>query len=127
MISDGYAYWDDEEYEFFKSLDDNDKLLYIYDLFINDEFDYSDLESEIEVTFEDDSNNVIEDIQVVFSDDSVKIIGNNLKLQSKVVTDLFLNGLVLTDRIVDVDESSDNMRIMISYRLVGISLPISLN
>ena len=127
MISDGYAYWDDEEYEFFKSLDDNDKLLYIYDLFINDEFDYSNLESDIEVEFEDDSDSVIKDVQVVFSDDSIKIIGNSLTLQNKVATDLFLNGLILTDKDTIVKETKDGIRIILSYKLIGISLPISLN
>jgi len=127
MISDGYAYWDDEEYEFFKSLDDNDKLLYIYDLFINDEFDYSNLESDIEVEFEDDSDSVIKDVQVVFSDDSIKIIGNSLTLQNKVATDLFLNGLIITDKDTIVKETKDGIRIILSYKLIGVSLPISLN
>lgn len=127
MISDGYAYWDDKEYEFFKSLDDNDKLLYIYDLFINDEFDYSNLESDIEVEFEDDSNNIVKDVQVVFSDDSIQIIGNSLTLQNKVATDLFLNGLILTDKDTIVKETKDGIRIILSYKLIGVSLPISLN
>ena len=127
MISDGYTYWDDEEYEFFKSLDDNDKLLYIYDLFINDEFDYSNLESDIEVEFEDDSDSIIKDVQVVFSDDSIKIIGNSLTLQNKVATDLFLNGLILTDKDTIVKETKDGIRIILSYKLIGVSLPISLN
>ena len=105
--------------------------MYIYDLFINDEFDYSNLESDIEVEFEDefedDSDSVIKDVQVVFSDDSIKIIGNSLTLQNKVATDLFLNGLILTDKDTIVKETKDGIRIILSYKLISVSLPISLN
>ena len=29
-------FWDDDEFDFFNTLSDNDKLLYIYDLFLGD-------------------------------------------------------------------------------------------
>ena len=49
-------YWDEIEYNFFKDLDDEDKLLYLYDLMIGDFKDEYYGEDEIEFDFEEDDD-----------------------------------------------------------------------
>ena len=41
------TYWDKAEYTFFETLEDEDKLLYLYDLMIG-EFSYMDIQNEME-------------------------------------------------------------------------------
>lgn len=41
------TYWDKAEYNFFETLEDEDKLLYLYDLMIG-EFSYMDIHNELE-------------------------------------------------------------------------------
>ena len=58
-------FWDESEYTFFCKLTDNDKLLYIYDLFIGEFLDdymgnieYSEDDLLIEVELDDGDENV---------------------------------------------------------------------
>ena len=50
-------YWDESEFGFFETLEDEDKLLYLYDLMIGDfvhEYVGSDIEDVFEIEFEEE-------------------------------------------------------------------------
>ena len=46
IIMDWAGYWDESEFEFFNTLEDEDKLMYIYDLCLG-EVSYMDIHNEV--------------------------------------------------------------------------------
>ena len=118
-----YDYWDNEEFEFFSTLSDDDKLLYIYDLMISeftDEFEL-DYKAEYDSDVENDDK-----LYVAISLDNgrVKIAGPSLEVVHKISNLMMVNGMIFTDSEVDMD---DDDIVVLSFTIVGKSYPLSLN
>ena len=144
-------YWDEIEYNFFKDLDDEDKLLYLYDLMIG-EFSYMEIhnemgalddeerdleellraaeqaegiEDEIEFDFEEDDDEIRHEVLAIFDKSGhISITGVSEELLRKVANDMVMNGLVLSDRTLSKMEDGEYL---LQYKVVGNAPPISLN
>jgi hypothetical protein len=148
------TYWDKSEFGFFETLEDEDKLLYLYDLMIG-EFSYMEIHNELESldeeerdleellraaeqaegyrdddsdawNFETDRNQ----IKVTFEDgvdcDMIKITGPTLDVLLKVASDLVMNGMILMDKKITFTKYKPWDTIL-TYKLIGQTPPISLN
>ena len=146
--------WDKSECGFFETLEDEDKLLYLYDLMIG-EFSYMEIHNELESldeeerdleellraaeqaegyrdddsdawNFETDRNQ----IKVTFEDgvdcDMIKITGPTLDVLLKVASDLVMNGMILMDKKITFTKYKPWDTIL-TYKLIGQTPPISLN
>lgn len=122
-------YWDDSEFGFFNTLEDEDKLLYLYDLMIGDfvhEYNSNDVEDTFEIEFEEDPIEPIHQNVDVSFDDSGNIVfaGSNVMLLRKVATDMIMNGLILQNSQLSFE---DDDTVKLTYELIGKSEAISLN
>ena len=118
-------YWDASEYNFFIELDDEDKLLYLYDLMIGDFKDEYYGEDEIEFDFEEDDDEIRHEVLAIFDKSGhVSITGVSEELLRKVANDMVMNGLVLSDRTLSKLEDGEYL---LQYKVVGNAPPISLN
>jgi len=123
MIRD--EYWDEIEYNFFKDLDDEDKLLYLYDLMIGDFSDEYYGDSEIEFDFEEDSDEIRQEVLATFNESGhISITGSSKDTLTKVAMDMVMNGLILSDKVVS--ETQDG-GYLLQYKIIGNSTPISVN
>lgn len=150
------TYWDESEFGFFQTLEDEDKLIYLYDLMIG-EFAYMEIHKEGEVLdkemeeldelfkqaetelneYSDDEEQDIWDfetdrneVKVTFEDgidsDIIKITGPTLDVLLKVASDLQMNGMLLTDRKVTFTKYKP-WGVVLTYNLIGQVPPTSLN
>jgi len=117
-------FWDESEYTFFCKLTDNDKLLYIYDLFIGEFLDdymgnieYSEDDLLIEVELDDSDENVSIKIDTV----EVKALTDDKANQ--IAMNIMLDGIIITNPIKNQIED----QIIQKYKLIGETNPISLN
>jgi hypothetical protein len=117
-------FWDESEYTFFCKLTDNDKLLYIYDLFIGEFLDdymgnieYSEDDLLIEVELDDGDENVSIKIDTV----EVKALTDDKANQ--IAMNIMLDGIIITNPIKNQIEN----QIIQKYKLIGETNPISLN
>lgn len=118
-------YWDEYEYNFFKDLDDEDKLLYLYDLMIGDFKDEYYGEDDIEFDFEEDDEEIRHEVLAIFDKTGyVSITGVSEELLEKVANDMVMNGLILSDRTLSKLEDGEYL---LQYKVVGNVPPISLN
>jgi len=148
IIMDWAGYWDEGEFEFFNTLEDEDKLMYIYDLCLG-EVSYMDIhsegveqdkqESEINQSMEDalramgESLDDVEpeqtfrnEINVVINNEVLKISGPTLDVILKVASDMQMNGIMLLNRKIDFTKY-DPWHVVLTYDIVGQGSPISLN
>lgn len=93
--------WDAEEYDFFMSMTDTDKLQYIYEFF---NYDSSD-------EFEYEVSNTIPDIDVIITENSFLIKCDDADLRKRTVASFMIDGLILTFR-----ENKGNVDI---YNIIG--------
>ena len=118
-------YWDEIEYNFFEDLDDEDKLLYLYDLMIGDFKDEYYGEDEIEFDFEEDDDEIRHEVLAIFDKSGhISITGVSEELLRKVANDMVMNGLILSDRTLS---KMDDGEYLLQYKVVGNAPPISLN
>ena len=121
-------YWDESEFGFFETLEDEDKLLYLYDLMIGDfvhEYVGNGIEDVFEIDFEEDPLEPIHQNVTVSFDDTGNIVfaGSNVMLLRKVATDMIMNGLILQNSQLSFEDDA----VKLTYELVGKSEAISLN
>ncbi len=124
-------YWDESEFGFFETLEDEDKLLYLYDLMIGDfvhEYVGNGIEDVFEIDFEEEPLEPLEPIHqnvTVSFDDTGNIVfaGSNVMLLRKVATDMIMNGLILQNSQLSFEDDA----VKLTYELVGKSEAISLN
>ena len=138
------TYWDESEFGFFETLEDEDKLLYLYDLMIG-EFSYMEIHNEMgalddeerdleellraaeqaegiedvfEIEFEEEPVEPIHQNVTVSFDDSGNIVfaGSNVMLLRKVATDMVMNGLILQNSQLSFE---DDDTVKLTYELVG--------
>lgn len=127
-------YWDESEFNFFSSLEDVDKLLYLYDLMIG-EFAYeyegngsNYFEFELEDEMPEPKERIDVQMEFIREDeyDTIVLTGGSLYPLEKVASDLMMNGMILMDRRVEFT-NYEPWEVKLSYRLVGSGNPISLN
>jgi len=121
-------YWDESEFSFFNTLEDEDKLLYLYDLMVGEfahEYNGEDIKNVFEFEFEEEpTDNLRQDIVVSFGlDGKINFLGDDLSVLTKVSSDMMMNGLILSDADVSFEEN----QVRLTYTLVGEGYPISLN
>jgi len=114
-------YWDESEFGFFETLEDEDKLLYLYDLMIGDfvhEYVGNGIEDVFEIDFEEEPAEPIHENVTVSFDDSGNIVfaGSNVMLLRKVATDMIMNGLILQNSQLSFE---DDDTVKLTYELVG--------
>lgn len=131
MIMAGTEYWDESEFNFFSSLEDEDKLLYVYDLMIG-EFAYEYEGTDIfEFDIEEDTQEEMQmnvRMEFVREKDSDKIVltGDTLYVLEKVANDLMMNGMILMNRVVEFTKY-EPWEVTLTLDLIGNANPISLN
>lgn len=121
-------YWDGSEFNFFSSLDDVDKLMYLYDLMVGDfVHEYNGepnvFDDSFEIELEEEEESIRHQVIVSFDKDSVDLRGTDIELLDKVIGDMVMNGLLVSNKIVSFD--GDN--VLVRCRFVGETNPISLN
>lgn len=117
-------FWDDYEFNFFMDLEDEDKLLYIYDLMIGDFT--SEYFGDERFEFELESNSEIRtDVIAMFGDDgTLSITGPSEDVLDKVANDMIMNGMILSERDVYIVDAGV---IMLTFNVIGKGNPISMN
>lgn len=117
-------FWDDYEFNFFMDLEDEDKLLYIYDLMIGDFT--SEYFGDEQFEFELESNSEIRtDVVAMFGDDgTLSITGPSEDVLDKVANDMIMNGMILSERDVYIVDAGV---IMLTFNVIGKGNPISMN
>ena len=108
-------FWDDDEFDFFNTLSDNDKLLYIYDLFLGD----FDAEYEMDGRLEY-GNDTLETgaskkekkyVSISLTEGRLSITGPSLSVVSKISNLMMVNGMMFTDTNIDFEDES----VVLSY------------
>ena len=120
-------FWDDDEFDFFNTLSDNDKLLYIYDLFLGDFDAEYDMDGRLEYGNDTpepgDSKKEKKYVSVSLSGGRLSITGPTLSVVSKISNLMMVNGMMFTDTNIDFEDES----VVLSYKIVGKTHPMSLN
>lgn len=125
------TYWDSDEYDFFDSLDDEDKLLYIYELLseyeipeFDDELD-DELDDEDEWGDNDDSQNPFSKSKLIISGmDSIRLSGDKIDTITDIAFMIMMNGVILKNSDT---KHYDDGSVSLTYKIVGKSNPICLN
>lgn len=140
---DWATYWDDSEFEFFSTLEDNDKLMYIYDLCIGEHLDEIEFEKDTDMfnlmndalrsmgdneleSDSDEDDSIRNPVTVQISIDKIIITGPTLDVLLKVSADLQMNGMMLSDREITFTKF-DPWNVILTYTLIGNGPAISLN
>jgi hypothetical protein len=140
---DWATYWDDSEFEFFSTLEDNDKLMYIYDLCIGEHLDEIEFEKDNDMfnlmndalrsmgdeeleSDSDEDDSIRNPVTVQISIDKIIITGPTLDVLLKVSADLQMNGMMLSDREITFTKF-DPWNVILTYTLIGNGPAISLN
>ena len=149
------TYWDESEFNFFETLEDEDKLLYLYDLMIG-EFSYMEIHNEMEDLdrqekelgemfrqlgeaaaemddedediwdFETDRNEVKIEFVKDVKENLIRISGPTLEILLKVANDLMMNGMILMDKQIEFTKY-EPWHVIVSYKLIGNVPPFSVN
>jgi hypothetical protein len=126
-------YWDESEFNFFNILEDNDKLLYIYDLMVGEfvhEYNRGDesINDIFEIEFDEEPmDNIRQDVTLTFTDDGkIKFTGSELSILLKVASDMVMNGLILSNQNVEFTKF-EPWDVILTFDLIGETSPISLN
>jgi hypothetical protein len=118
-------YWDKDEYNFFMDLEDEDKLLYIYDLMIGDFKDDYYGESDVEFEFEEDDEQLRHDVFAVIDKSGfMSITADSESLITQVTRNMMMNGMMLTDKSITTLKDGTCVA---QFKLLGNVSPISLN
>ena len=126
-------YWDESEFNFFNILEDEDKLLYIYDLMVG-EFvhEYNSggesINDIFEIEFDEEPmDNIRQDVTLTFTDDGkIKFTGSELSILLKVANDMVMNGLILSNQNIEFTKF-EPWDVILTFDLIGEASPISLN
>lgn len=126
-------YWDESEFNFFNILEDEDKLLYIYDLMVGEfvhEYNRDDesINDIFEIEFDEEPmDNIRQDVTLTFTDDGkLKFTGSELSILLKVANDMVMNGLILSNQNIEFTKF-EPWDVILTFDLIGEASPISLN
>ncbi len=126
-------YWDESEFNFFNILEDEDKLLYIYDLMVG-EFvhEYNSggesINDIFEIEFDEEPmDNIRQDVTLTFTDDGkIKFTGSELSILLKVANDMVMNGLILSNQNVEFTKF-EPWDVILTFDLIGEASPFQLS
>jgi len=125
---DDNNYWDNVEYNFFNTLDDADKLMYVYDLMLGDfQDDYNGLDDDNDFDFEefDDVEPIRQEVTAIVDKSGyLSITGASVELLTKVVTTMVMDGMILSDKKITFSDSGE---VSLHYKIIGTVNPISVN
>lgn len=125
---DDNNYWDEVEYNFFNTLDDVDKLMYMYDLMLGDfQNDYYGIDDDSDFEFDEfvDETPIRQEVTALIDKSGyLSITGASVELLNKVVTTMVMDGMILSDKKLAI---SDNGEISLNYRVIGTTTAISVN
>ena len=125
---DDNDYWDEVEYNFFNTLDDVDKLMYMYDLMLGDfQNDYYGIDDDSDFEFDEfvDETPIRQEVTALIDKSGyLSITGASVELLNKVVTTMVMDGMILSDKKLAM---SDNGEISLNYRVIGTTTAISVN
>jgi hypothetical protein len=122
-------FWDSDEYDFFDSLRDSEKLLYLYELMIGG-YDYDnitddDIDNFIDESLDDDNQNHFSKNKIIINGmDSLVLSGEELGMIQDVADMIMMNGVLLHS--YDSNYMLDGS-VTLSYKIIGKSHPICLN
>ena len=127
-------YWDESEFKFYNTLHDEDKLLYLYDLFLGDftsdvlsisESNEIDFDFELDNDF-DDSDTFRPTVTAAFDaiNNTMVLSGAEVDVLDKVAGDLMMNGVLLCGRVLTVNSKGSTI---LTYNMLDNGPPISLN
>ena len=126
-------YWDESEFNFFNILEDEDKLLYIYDLMVGEfvhEYNRDDesINNIFEIEFDEEPmDNIRQDVTLTFTDDGkLKFTGSELSILLKVANDMVMNGLILSNQNIEFTKF-EPWDVILTFDLIGEASPVSLN
>ena len=131
MIMAGTEYWDESEFNFFSSLEDEDKLLYVYDLMIGEfAYEYEGVDT-FEFELEEDTKEEFQtNVRMEFirekDSDKIALTGDTTFVLEKVANDLMMNGMVLMNKVVEFTKY-EPWEVTLTFDLIGNTNPISLN
>lgn len=124
-------YWDAEEYSFFSELNNNDKLMYIYEImlakysfrFIDNDLDgdFDDFDDDFD---DDSSEDAIDEFELPSANTTIKLTGKNLESLNSIKNLMLYNGLLIQNSKV---EYTDDGYIVMSLSMLGKSHPICVN
>jgi len=135
------GYWDESEFNFFKTLEDDDKLMYIYDLCLGEfHADFISEEEEMEIRNsmeealrsmgesleEPEEESIRQPIKVELGLDKLTITGPTLDILLKVASDMQMNGLLLMDRKITFTKY-EPWDVVLEYNVIGSAPPFSIN
>ena len=125
---DDNNYWDEVEYNFFNTLDDVDKLMYMYDLMLGDfQDDYYGIDDDSDFEFDEfvDDTPIRQEVTALIDKSGyLSITGASVELLNKVVTNMVMDGMILSGKKVSM---STNGEISLNYKIIGTVTPISVN
>ena len=123
-------YWDESEFKFYNTLHNEDKLLYLYDLFLGDfenEHLFINELDDTEFGFElDDNPQFRPTVTAAYNSLNKKMVlsGAELDVLVKVAGDLMMNGMLLCGSVLTIN--SKGMPIL-TYDMLDNGNPISIN
>jgi hypothetical protein len=122
-------YWDSEEYDFFNSLGDNEKLLYVYELlsdYVIDDYDFfeDEFDDEFDEELDGNYNELSKNKLIISSMDSIKLSGDKIDTIKEIAEIIMMNGLLM--RVSDTAYFDDGS-VLLTYNIIGKSYPICLN
>jgi hypothetical protein len=110
--------WDESEYNFFMSLDDVDKLEYVFDYFNFKPDDYDEVEFLPEM---DESHAESVDVSVVITDTHLTISCDKTEIIDRTIRMFIMDGFIL---MLQSSAKNDTTRV---YKFIGQSNPYSVN
>ena len=116
-------YWDRDEYEFFNELEDDDKLLYIYDLMLSEVDDFLWGGDDVDSDIWDELKRETEFSYNTQSPKGVRITAKTLDAIKDIADLMMMNGAIMTEGTLNI--TTEN--VIMTYVLLGKSNPISTN
>lgn len=127
---------DEEDYKFFESLPEDEKILFIYDLICDNFYGNGSTGHTIEVDFETKLSTIIESTISEEADVNVLILNNKIILNSNIesnlneyIIDLFMRGYIITHYVLDLEQTElfQKQKFCKVFKLLGIHQKINLN
>lgn len=110
--------WDESEYNFFMSLDDADKLEYVFDYFNFKPDDYDEVEFLPEM---EESHAESVDVSVIITDTHLTISCDRTEIIDRTIRMFIMDGFIL---MLQSSAKNDTTRV---YKFIGQSNPYSVN
>ena len=125
--------WYEQDYDFYKTLSDKDKLVYITDMYSgffqklgDDEDDVVDESELIENDNMEDTNEIISGNNIVFELNMNNLNKDKLSV-NMFITRLSMNGLILSKNHETISTTPIKTSLLVTYDIIGKIPPLSYN